>query len=560
MIRMARRGPRRFLSMLILGMLAFLGVQMAMLTTPCFLAMAEQPPALVLEADDMEAPEGVKHVSVEEELDLPRVGETNNYRAGIEWPGSSPDAFAYRWDYATANDLLHVLSIVQDHRRWAPNLPKLLLRHPFAQMHAEEGVRVFQFHMAAHRSAVGRSSSSAKKMFGKVRLCWSTPVETRDSPPAIIKAENCTNVLEPTVCHAELPLGTAYRMMVGWIYTDMVARCSFPDDPLLLPSLLDPRYQARLLISGPENQQISFPLAHVIHFPDPIPLVYIKPRPRDGYPSAPWYDPADPHLTSLIKRAAPGSEADKIRVVGATTKKFGWFQEDEMWLLWMLDVVGVDHIILPIGTRDMSVEVVEEALAKHPGLTERVTILDKDMPGKPDYLTQATVYDLIVRFQVDFEFSLIFDMDEYLQLFDPKHARMRMDIKTFIFSNREKIEHQGQALFERPMVSRNKKNDEEEPLVAPFLTLLLGLDAEQTLSFPSLQGDIGDWGKVLWWRDASVRPYLHWNQDWRKEKWDRREAHLFHIRYRKGKRLEQDIEWYLEHFGNKNRRRRLPLT
>ena len=49
---------------------------------------------------------------------------------------------------------------------------------------------------------------------------------------------------------------------------------------------------------------------------------------------------------------ARGADA-KLRVAAVVFKKFTWVHDDNLWLLWMLDVVGVDHVVINVATRDL---------------------------------------------------------------------------------------------------------------------------------------------------------------------------------------------------------------
>ena len=81
-----------------------------------------------------------------------------------------------------------------------------------------------------------------------------------------------------------------------------------------------------------------------------------------GYPTAPW------NISNSITRATD-LMVKQIRVGMWCTKKYTWNPyHDELWLLWILDVVGVDHVVLHIASLDLSFDYVKQRLARHEGL------------------------------------------------------------------------------------------------------------------------------------------------------------------------------------------------
>src|SRR5690606_21431989 len=144
---------------------------------------------------------------------------------------------------------------------------------------------------------------------------------------------------------------TGYRKAMWPRYLDVVARCAFLIDDALVPVLLDTAsHQQRkeeskawfAVFAG--GDVTRFPLAEALHFPAPKRLIDVHPRPPHGFPSAPWHrrtdddhqqQPAARDAVAVVR--AEGEEA-KPRVAAVTTR-YSWTTDDELWLLWTLDIV-----------------------------------------------------------------------------------------------------------------------------------------------------------------------------------------------------------------------------
>lgn len=326
--------------------------------------------------------------------------------------GSAANHLYVPWDeYAHEN--LHVVSVIQDHRTYpkplAPSLYKIAMSNLLAQ--SDQDTRIFQFHMGVHRNLVDVRSPNCESFFETAELEW----QELDSGGSLR-----WRVLPPLRCVGMMPKGTSHRFSSGTKFLDFVERCAYAIPERIVPTLLDPTSNALFRIIG-AGGSIAFPLHQVLHFPHVRRFIDLKPRPQEGYPTAPWYDPEDPHLSRIVQRTSGDQARDRVAAI--CTKKYSWTTDDEYWMLWTLDVVGVDHLVIYVSTRDLPMAKVEEAVASHPGLAGRVTLIDMDIPCRGAttkwretyaYLILSITWDIFVRFQGDFDYAFLIDLDEYV--------------------------------------------------------------------------------------------------------------------------------------------------
>lgn len=477
-------------------------------------------------------------------------------------PGSP---FRVVWHHEAPSGSAHVVAVAQDHRVFPSNLPKAL-RHAMtftaARLAADPRLRVFQFVLGVARELVDLPTPS-NRTFDTVELRWRGDIGGGEQR---LKAEACV---------VDLPVNTGYRKAMWPRYLDVVARCAFLIDDALVPVLLDAAsHQHRkeeskawfAVFAG--GDVTRFPLAEALHFPAPERLIDIRPRPPHGFPSAPWYQRTDhdhqqqrPDTVAVVR--AEGDEA-KPRVA-AVTKRYSWTTDDELWLLWMLDIVGVDHVILEVCTRDVDMSTVVAGLARHEGLAERVSLVESQVPmqGKEtwEHLFIGRVYDHFVRWQADFDYVLLADTDEFLQLFDttrPAEGMPRMDVKRLIALNPAHLANQSQIHFMRPQVLRSVPNHMADPLLAPFLTRLAATDGHTTRAAMNATANVNgttepfDQGKALFALKGALRPYLHYNAGWGKlRRQDQSQCFILHIRQpfkEKNKKEGETGRWALDRF------------
>ncbi len=338
-------------------------------------------------------------------------------------------------------------------------------------------------------------------------------------------------------------------------FSDAVAHCAFLIDDELALRLSDHKLARAAFKVCACNDTVHFPLAEVLHFPQASPILAggLLPQPTNRFPSAPWAS-----AKAQVVRAR-GSDAT-LRVAAAVFKKFIWQPDDDLWLLWMLDVVGVDHVVINIATRHLPMEVVRESMAQHEGVAERVTLVDLDFPNRQSnhsysYLLQAQAHAFFLRWQADFDFIFLIDQDEFPQLFDTRAEanQPRIDIKTFIGRNRKTIEEQGQVYFSRPFVQRSESNKKPDPLLPIFLRELAPLDGIVTSAVWS------DWskpleqlGKALFPVGAALRPYLHFNDYWPgRTLFDWRAGHVLHVREPLDFGMPAQLQWFVDEFAQR---------
>jgi hypothetical protein len=437
---------------------------------------------------------------------------------------------------------------VQDHRTYPTQLPVKLLRVSFNELRHDPRLRIFQFHMGVGTSFAVQNDP---RTFETVELAYNDNGNRSQTAPTRVKlaAQRCVRM-------QIRGLSGRMKRLKHPQFSDEVARCAFLiDDELVLRLRDHVRAQASFDVHAC-NDTVHFPLAEVLHFPQPSPIIEygLLPRPTNGFPSSPWAGAE----VQVVRASGPDA---MLRVAAVVFKKFSWVADDNLWLLWMLDVVGVDHVVINVATRDLPMEVARESMDQHESLAGRVTLVDLDFPSRGSnhsysYLLQAQAHELFLRWQADFDFIFLIDQDEFPQLFDTNAnsnqsstaqppPQPRIDIKTLIGRNRESFEEQGQVYFARPFVQRSESNKKPEPLLPGFLRELAPLDGLVTSAVWS-DSSYEALGKALFPVGAALRPYLHYNDHWPKRTFDWRAGHVLHVRERAKASRKLRLQWFLD--------------
>ncbi|ELR12982.1 uncharacterized protein ACA1_096530 [Acanthamoeba castellanii str. Neff] len=436
---------------------------------------------------------------------------------------------------------------MQDHRAYPAHLPAELLNVTFNELRPDPRLRIFQFHMGIGRDfAVNQDTH----IFDTVELSYDDDRGGDGGGGGGDALPEPTRVkLAAQSCIGLMPSGTPGRVKRNKAakFGDYVGRCAFLMDDALALRLSDRRHRANASFEVHAcNDVARFPLAEVLHFPEAAPITErgLLPRPSHGFPSAPWF--------------VAGCPQQELPV------KYTWASDDNLWLLWMLDVVGVDHVVMNIVTGDLKMSMVRESIAQHKGLAERVTLVDLAFPRRKtnhsqSFLLQAQAHELFLRWQADFDYIFLLDPDEFPQLFnatatDTTTAQPRIDIKTFISLNREQIKEQGHAYFTRPFVLRSAPNSEADPLLAALLSELAPLDGLATSAvWADKIRPAEELGKALFPVAAALRPYLHYNDYWPgRSMYDWRTGHVLHVREplkNTPAPSAPGVQWFLDEFA-----------
>lgn len=416
--------------------------------------------------------------------------------------------------------------------------------------------RVFQFLITIHRNYTWERPPV---IFRTVEL-WMYKAKVDPSEEESGAKEQV--VIKPEACQHLMPDAAWLRYDRGTIHMDLVARCVFdlPLDVVEQLSATEECADPPVFAIHAANDVALFPVGHVLHFPTLAgPLIRYELASPEGIAVAPWRQKAISArgggnvMDGIVK--ARGKDA-KVRVGAWVIKKYSWNADDELWLLWMLDVIRVDHVLIYVATTRMSLSGLGERLnAFSPEVAARVTLVALDAPPGPvtyAHLLEGMVWDSFLRWQAEFDFAFHLDTDEFPQLFSLQEPFARVDVKTFIAKNRDYMETQRQMAgpLERRRVNRRKPNKEEDPLLATVLCDLLSMNGEQHQFLSKLTQHPGSdsYGKSLFWVEGSIKPYLHFNLDVNLTLWNQREAHILHIREESFGTLGMfDI---LRHFGH----------
>jgi hypothetical protein len=419
----------------------------------------------------------------------------------------------------------------------------------FPELAGDPRLRIFQLHLGlANRFVTVRKDNSWTSAVGSVELWWHDQADDAAAAAAadigstdeqVVLVEGVGRMVVKRLparrCLHDLPKGTDYRMENGQpAYLELVVRCAFLVDDVVVARLRDHARARGALKVHAAGDAALFPLAEVLHFPDPTTFLTY-----DEYDERPAAFAAAPWEPVSVVRAPAGSAAAAIRVGAVCTKKYSWNADDELWLMWMLDIVGVDHIVIAVSTRDLNMSTVVDAIARYddPRLTARVTLVDLDVPtGRPkvtySYLLECMGREAFLRWQADFDFLFLIDPDEFVQLFaaEPPHARI--DVKTFVARHRDRIEREGAAYLRRPRVRRLESDHRAaEPLLPALLRALAPLDgaAMHRLLGPDASYSV-EFGKSLFWPPRAIHSFLHYNPDSLPPWFDAGQAHMLHVR------------------------------
>jgi len=435
------------------------------------------------------------------------------------------------------------ISACQDWRTYPPyeKLPQPLRRDSFSQLVALDplSMRILQVHMLLPRSFFSKDGQFIpKKLFSHIEIHWS--VRRFNQSTSSITVEEFKAL--PSDSHAILPSGHAFRFPRS-PNLELIVRSAFflPTEVWNAAQERKEETQMRLAIYAASNLAY-FPLDQVAHFPQPMPLLADRlPTvgegrfPRQPHPSTPWaakLSNGRKHWDDIVRATGP---AAILRVGAWITKKFSWTEDDDLWVMWVLDIIGVDHVVLVIATTSLNVETLRLRFQlERPDLMERITIMRNDAPQKETFcfLQELLLWDLFLRWALDFDYALVCDTDEFLQLFETTTPFRRVDIKTFITNNRDYLQNSGFIEFERVLVIREKKNMEPEPLLPPFLDSLLTCNSKcmESLVLES-NPSVMELGKSIFFINGTLQPYLHYGIGYPKKKpWAFAEGHFLHIR------------------------------
>jgi hypothetical protein len=449
-------------------------------------------------------------------------------------------AFTVGWHHRSK--LAHVVSVAREHRTFPRNLPSELRQtFTFPSLARNPHLQVFQFVLGVDRSlyaAPGRLTAVPQPE-PRVR-----PFDTADIMWVGSDGKS-VRTLHAKECSWQHPRST------GWVianskarFIDVVARCAYIIGDDQEPLLLDhPKNQASFVV-WVGGKSIFYPLAEVLHLSHAESFINITARYEADSPSALWGGDGP-----RIVRAAG---ADAMPRVAALTKRFSWSADDELWLMWTLDTVGVDHVLLEVCTTSLDLAKVQESIARHTDLAERVTLIDTQIPTDMttfEHLFIGRLFDHFLRWQADFDYLLVIDTDEFLQMFDtsaPSHPRI--DIKTLIALERDNIAQEGQIHFMRPFVRRSQPDSPPpDDHLASFLARLGRLNGKAM--HRALDCEIHDrktdQGKALFNVAASLNPYLHFNQGWHLPKRDSQQRFLFHVRHKPDRGSRSMCNWTL---------------
>jgi hypothetical protein len=169
-----------------------------------------------------------------------------------------------------------------------------------------------------------------------------------------------------------------------------------------------------------------------------------------------------------------------------------------------------------------------------------VTLVDLDIPFESPpitycYLIESVARDVFMRWQADFDYIFMIDGDEFVQLFDAGPPYARLDVRTFIERNEERIKREGLAYFRRPTILRSEANSASDPLLGEFLETLPLLNGQELFSIiePAAREPTASKmsvGKSLFWLPRAVYSFLHYNPDTPTVFYNVSQAHMLHVR------------------------------
>jgi hypothetical protein len=295
----------------------------------------------------------------------------------------------------------------------------------------------------------------------------------------------------------------------------------------------------------------------IMHFPSPVSLfgdAFPPPlKPDVGFPSASWR--AKGLAAPPVVRRASG-EAAKMWTCVWVPKKYSWYAADELWLLWMLDVVGVDFVSInfvpsqatayqdnpALFNTTTTLEAVRARIDTHPGLSKRVLLVQSDAPGSPVTFDHAIVsmhWDGFVRLQADCDYGFSIDPDEFVDLFDIETPHKRIDVKTFIAQRNGTLDLQQAVCINRLRVRRETQPGVADETLQPFLVRWLHYDSDHRigLAHPLPREGLG---KCLWKLRGNLKPYLHYPEERSVPLEDVDRSSMLHVRLQAGYALFND--------------------
>jgi hypothetical protein len=196
--------------------------------------------------------------------------------------------------------------------------------------------------------------------------------------------------VDPT-CRMREPYGGQWRREMGTRNSDLIVRCiAFLTPQVIDQGLCRGDYDktdcqvGHFVIHETTGGILHFPLDRVMHFPDLVPMFKVPSTAPRSYPEAPWR--ADGQEPQVIR--ATGKQA-KVKTCAWVPKKFSWDSTDELWLHWMLDVVGVDFVSINLVNAESTgyenatqkllhtttIEAVRKSLQAYPELDKRVLLV-----------------------------------------------------------------------------------------------------------------------------------------------------------------------------------------
>ncbi|KAL6055109.1 Glycosyltransferase family 62 protein [Balamuthia mandrillaris] len=394
----------------------------------------------------------------------------------------------------SSNGLFRVVSAAEDHRAFPP--PEQLKIGPrlrtFPAIGKAQPVhkRIFQFHAVIHDNV---TFAAQYFLFSKAEL-W-----TYAAPPTGTQDSFWVEKVPALQCFAQQPMGFAFRHNHGATWMDFVIRCIFDMPPALVEAALCRETASAAPMDGKRRCKPAhfavhatkdvalFPVEEVLHFPSlwsPLPVLpsaklSTTEQETLAFPEAPWYQERKEPLP--IERATC-ADSNNVTVCAFMVKKYSWTPDDELWLLWMLDVIGVDRVFInlfvgPTKAGELpSAEELRERLARsHPGLKYRVVLVETQVPGTHEtheHMLQAMNWDAFLRWQGYCQYAFSLDTDEFPQLFSSvqQDAPRRVDAKRFITEHRKELEGpMNEVLMPRLLASRERPAWEEERALGPFL-------------------------------------------------------------------------------------------
>jgi hypothetical protein len=354
--------------------------------------------------------------------------------------------------------------------------------------------------------------------------------QARDSGRAV-DATGKFNITKLAVsCREYQPRGWSWRIEQGVKHNDLVLRCKAFLPPELVDQALCINSRAHdaeckighVVVYDTNDGEVFFPMSRVMHFPTPTTL-FPTPPPQSSkpFPSAPWR--AKGQVEPPVVRTQQGEEAAKVRTCAWVPKKFSWDAEDELWLLWMLDIVGVDFVAIYMVPSNATgydnktilhtttLDSVRQRLQAHEGLSERVLLIESDIPGSLttfEHMVEAMHWDAFLRLQADCDYGFALDTDEFVNLYGVEPPHERVDIKTFITQRRDVLNVRQSVYMVRLQMRRMSLPGVDDETMPPFFVRWLHYSSANRTRI-AVHMSTNNLGKSLWKLDGILVPYLH---------------------------------------------------